>query len=258
MIDTHTHIDGEEFEQDRDDIIARAKQAGVKAILLPNIDMMSLLAMDESCNLYPDICKPMYGLHPENVDENYMSQLEAIFMAADADDRKVGVGEIGLDLHWDDKYKKEQIEAFKWQIGYAIEHKLPMSIHVRDAFAELYEVFAGYNASELVGVLHCFSGGEEDAKRCVAEYPGMMFGVNGTFTYKKSMLPDIFSKHVPIDRVVLETDAPYLAPVPFRGKKNEPSYLPKIAESLADAYGMTVDEVERVTDSNAIRMYGLV
>ncbi|MCQ2227560.1 MAG: TatD family hydrolase [Bacteroidales bacterium] len=255
MIDTHTHIDGEEFESDRDDIIARAKSAGVSHILLPNIDMMSLLAMDEACNMYPDICRPLYGLHPSNVTEDYKIQLEAIFAAAAVDKRIVGIGEIGLDLHWDDKFRAEQIDAFEWQINYAIEHNLPMSIHVRDAFADMYDVFSKFDGKKLVGSLHCFSGNAEDAKRCVEQYPNLMFGINGTFTYKKSELPEIYKTHIPLDRILLETDAPYLAPQPLRGKRNEPSNLPVIIKHIAEAYGVSVKDIENYTDNNAKRLF---
>ena len=257
MIDTHTHIDGEEFEQDRDEIIARAKQAGVSRILLPNIDTMSLLAMDESCNLYPDICSPMYGLHPTSVDADYQQQLQFIFEAAKVDKRIVGIGEIGLDLYWNDTFCQQQADAFKWQINYAIEHHLPMSIHIRNAFDLMYEVFSQFNSQLLVGSLHCFSGSDADAKRCISSYPNLMYGVNGTFTYKKSELPRIFAENIPIDKVLLETDAPYLSPIPHRGKRNEPSYLPLILQKLSEVYELPVDEVEQITDNNARQLFKL-
>lgn len=257
MIDTHTHIDGEEFETDRDEIITRAKAAGVSHILLPNIDMMSLLAMDEACNMYGDICCPMYGLHPTSVSEDYREQLDAIFSAADVDKRIVGVGEIGLDLYWEDKYKKEQAEAFAWQIDYAIKKNLPMSMHIRNAFELMYEVFERFDREKLVGSLHCFSGTREDAQRCMKQYPNLMYGVNGTFTYKNSSLPDIFANEIPLDKVLLETDAPYLSPGKYRGKRNEPSYLPLVVEKLSEVYGKTPKEIEGITDENAIRLFHL-
>ena len=257
MIDTHTHIDGEEFEDDRDAIIERAKEAGVSHILLPNIDMMSLLAMDEACNMYGDICSPMYGLHPTSVAEDYNEQLDAIFAAAELDRRMVGIGEIGLDLYWDDKFKVEQADAFAWQVDYAIKKGLPMSIHIRNAFELMYEVFGRFDKSKLIGSLHCFSGSREDAIRCVREYPNMMYGVNGTFTYKKSLLPSIFSEVIPIEKVLLETDAPYLSPGKYRGKRNEPSYLPMVVEKLSEAYGISTRDVERITDENAKRLFHL-
>ncbi|MCQ2228933.1 MAG: TatD family hydrolase [Bacteroidales bacterium] len=257
MIDTHTHIDGEEFEEDRDAIVERARQAGVTKILLPNIDMMSLLAMDEACNMYGDICRPMYGLHPTSVAEDYKEQLQAIFAAAEMDKRIVGVGEIGLDLYWDDKFKLEQADAFAWQIDYAIRKRLPMSIHIRNAFEQMYEVFGRFEGAQLVGSLHCFSGTKEDAKRCIDCYPNLMYGVNGTFTYKKSALPEIFSDLIPLEKVLLETDAPYLSPGKYRGKRNEPSYLPIVVERLSEVYGVSIGEVERITDNNAKRMFGL-
>ena len=257
MIDTHTHIDGEEFEQDRDEVIARAKSVGVSRILLPNIDTMSLLAMDEACNLYPEICLPMYGLHPTSVDADYQQQLECIYAAANVDKRIVGVGEIGLDLYWDDTFRQQQADAFKWQINYAIEHHLPMSIHIRNAFDLMYEVFEQFDPQLIVGSLHCFSGTAADAQRCTSTYPNLMYGVNGTFTYKKSELPQIFANYIPINKVLLETDAPYLSPLPNRGKRNEPSYLPLVLQKLSEAYQLSADEVEQITDNNARQLFRL-
>ncbi len=257
MIDTHTHIDGEEFEQDRDEVIARAKAAGVTHILLPNIDTMSLLAMDEACNMYSDICYPMYGLHPTSVAADYEQQLQYIFAAAEVDKRIVGIGEIGLDLYWDDTYKSQQADAFARQIEYAIKHNLPMSIHIRNAFELMYEVFSNFDPQKIVGSLHCFSGSANDALRCTSQYPNLMFGVNGTFTYKKSELPEIFSAHIPINKVLLETDAPYLSPLPHRGKRNEPSNLPLILQKLADTYNLSTTETEQITNANAQRLFRL-
>lgn len=257
MIDTHTHIDGEEFEQDRNEVISKAKEAGITHILLPNIDTMSLLAMDESCNLYPDICHPMYGLHPTSVADDYKQQLEYIFAAADVDKRIVGVGEIGLDLYWDDKYKAEQAEAFKWQIDYAIKHQKPMSIHIRNAFELMYDVFQNFEAEKLVGSLHCFSGTIDDAKKCTEKYPNLMYGVNGTFTYKNSPLPQIFAEVIPLEKVLLETDAPYLSPLPNRGKRNEPSNLKFVLKKVAETYNISLAEAEQITDANAHRLFNI-
>lgn len=255
MIDTHTHIDGEEFSRDLDEVVERAKAEGVKAVFLPNIDEHSLDAMADACTRYPDFCFPMYGLHPTEVRDDYIDQLEAIFARAENDSRMIAVGEIGLDLYWTRAMAQQQANAFRRQVEYAITHSLPMSIHVRGAFPLMFEIFSHFDSASLVGSLHCFSGTREDAERIVAQYPNLMFGVNGTFTYKKSPLPEIFSSVIPADRVLLETDAPYLSPVPRRGTRNEPSYLKFVLSALADAYGLPVAEMEAITESNTRQLF---
>lgn len=255
MIDTHTHIDGEEFSADLPEVVERAKAAGVKAVFLPNIDERSLDAMDSACREYPDFCFPMYGLHPTEVRENYLEQLDVIFKRAENDSRMIAVGEIGLDLYWDKSMAVQQTDAFSRQIEYALSHDMPMSIHIRNAFELMFEVFSHFDGKSLVGSLHCFSGTREDAERVVADYPNLMFGANGTFTYKKSALPEIFSSVIPVDKVLLETDAPYLSPLPYRGKRNEPSYVKRVLVALAQAYGISEEEMERISEDNTRRLF---
>ena len=257
MIDTHTHIDGKEFDDDRSEVIARAVSEGVKAIFLPNIDVCSLDALHSACSQYPDVCYPMYGLHPEEVCDDFRSQLDIILQHADNDPRIIGVGEIGLDLYWEQDKADLQAQAFSMQIEYAIRRHLPMSIHIRNAFPLMYDVFSHFDATQLVGSLHCFSGTREDAVRINEQYPNLMFGVNGTFTYKKSQLPDIFAEVIPVDKVLLETDAPYLSPVPLRGKRNEPSHLKHVLSRLAEAYHIDAADMERITEDNTHRLFHL-
>lgn len=256
MIDTHTHIYSKEFAADRDAVVARARRAGLSAIVLPNEDDTSLEALASMCDEYAGYCFPLYGLHPTELTADYRGQLERIFAFAEQRADAKGVGEIGLDLYWDKTKAAEQAEVFAWQIDYAIAHNLPMSIHCRNAYELLFQVFEQFSAAALRGSLHCFSGSAADAQRIVTDYPNMVLGVNGTVTYKNSELPAIY-QDVPLQRIVLETDAPYLSPVPMRGKRNEPSYVPFVAQRLAEIYGLPVSEVEKITDQNARRVFGI-
>ena len=255
MIDTHTHIYTKEFSEDIDIVIARAIESGVKKILLPNVDVGSLQQIDELCRRYEGVCYPMYGLHPTDMTKNYKQELETIFTFAEQKGNMVGVGEIGLDLYWSEELRYEQEQAFRWQVDYAIKHQKAMSIHIRNAFDMFWQIMDDYNPKDIRGVLHCFSGTSEDAYIVITEFPNLLIGVNGTITYKKSTLPDIFREHVPLDRVVIETDAPYLSPVPNRGKRNEPSNLVYVCECLAQIYHVEAQEISQKTDENACSMY---
>lgn len=251
MIDTHTHIYTKEFTDDIEEVITRAQERGVTKILLPNVDVESLEHISALCQKYRGICYPMYGLHPTDMTKNFRDELQTIFGYAEQRGDMIGVGEIGLDLYWSDELKVEQEEAFRWQIDYAITHALPMSIHIRNAFEMFWHIMEDYNPTDIRGVLHCFSGGDIDAKRTIEDYPHLMLGVNGTITYKKSTLPATFGKYVPLNRVLLETDAPYLSPIPHRGKRNEPSNLVYVCDFLSTIYGVSAEEISRQTDENA-------
>lgn len=255
MIDTHTHIYTKEFTADVDDVIANAQSNGVSKILLPNVDVKSLTHIAELCDKYPGVCYPMYGLHPTDMTKDYEQELSTIFTFAEQRGDMVGVGEIGLDLYWSDELKAEQEQAFRLQVDYAIKHRLPMSIHIRNAFDMFWNIMNDYNPSDIEGVLHCFSGDEDDARRAVEHYPNLMFGVNGTITYKNSKLPEIFRKLIPLSRVLLETDAPYLSPIPNRGKRNEPSNLLYVRDFLGLIYEKKAEEICRETDKNACQMF---
>ncbi len=255
MIDTHTHIYGERFTADLDEVINRATSAGVVAMILPNEDEKSLSDVARVCAQYKQ-CLPLYGLHPTSVTENYVHQLDEIFQFAQQQTNVVGVGEIGLDLYWDKTHLREQKDAFCTQLRYAQAHNLPVSIHIRDAFEALYECLHDFQPDDIRGSLHCFSGTLDDALRLEKRYPNLYFGFNGTCTYKKSHLPSVAAQ-LPLEKLLLETDAPYLSPVPHRGKRNEPSYLPFVAQTLAAAKSLDVATIMQATHNNAKRLFSL-
>ena len=207
------------------------------------------------CAAYPGVCFPMIGLHPTDVAENSDEELSALKRILDSRDDIIAVGEVGIDLYWDTTYRDRQIEVFETQIAWAREKHLPLVIHSRDAFDELHDTLTRCRANELTGVFHCYSGDEEQLAR-LARFEGFMIGVGGVVTYKKSNLPEIL-RHLPLERVLLESDSPYLAPVPRRGKRNESAYIPYIAERVAQIYGTTVENVAAVTTANAERLFAI-
>lgn len=254
MIDTHSHIYGEEFAQDCDDVVQRAFRAGVSHIFLPNINMESIQPMLSLCDRYPERLHPMMGLHPSDVNDSFrdvLSSMEALL--ADAHHPYVAVGEVGLDFYWDTTFRKEQLEAFRIQIEWAIRYHLPLVIHVRSAHRELLDVMTEYSGCGLRGIFHCFGGTLAEATQLLS-YEGFCLGIGGVLTFKKSTLPDVLSQ-IPLSRVVLETDSPYLAPVPYRGQRNESAYVAEVLRKVADVYGLPVAEVERQTDQNAKRIF---
>lgn len=252
FIDTHTHLYAEEFDGDRDLAVLRAKEAGVTRMFMPNIDdttvddMLSLCASHEGCY-------PIIGFHPTSVDANWKQRLSTVKSRLDSPQKFYGIGETGLDLYWDKTYRNEQMEAFDEQIHWALEKDLPLIVHCREAYPELFEVLAPYRETNLRGIFHSFTGTKDEAERLL-EYSGFMLGINGVATFKKSTLPDVLP-NVPVDRIVLETDSPYLAPVPFRGKRNESAYLLKTAEKLSDIYGIPLETIARTTTENALRVF---
>lgn len=252
FIDTHTHLYAEEFDGDRDLAVLRAKEAGVTRMFMPNIDdttvddMLSLCASHEGCY-------PIIGFHPTSVDTNWKQRLSTVKSRLDSPQKFYGIGETGLDLYWDKTYRNEQMEAFDEQIHWALEKDLPLIVHCREAYPELFEVLAPYRETNLRGIFHSFTGTKDEAERLL-EYSGFMLGINGVATFKKSTLPDVLP-NVPVDRIVLETDSPYLAPVPFRGKRNESAYLLKTAEKLSDIYGIPLETIARTTTENALRVF---
>lgn len=261
LIDTHCHVYDEAFREDLPDVIDRARQAGLELLLLPNINPETLSELLRVCDTWPDLCKPMIGLHPEDLADDFHSQLSGLKSILD-DDRKeggahryIGIGETGLDLYWDKSRLADQIESFRIQIEWALEYDLPIVIHSRDSFTQLYEVLRDYGNCGLRGIFHCFSGSADEAA-ALMEFGGFMFGIGGVLTYKKSTLPSVLPL-IPMDRVVLETDCPYLSPVPFRGKRNEPSYIVNTATLMAQVCGMDLDEVVRITSANACRLFRL-
>lgn len=254
MIDTHSHIYLDAFDQDREEIIDRAYRAGVSQIILPNIDADSINALLETESKFPNMCKVLMGLHPTSVKADYKQQLDIIEKQLNSR-FFTGIGEIGLDLYWDKTYLKEQKDAMAIQFKWACELNLPVVIHTRDAFPEIFDVFDKVYDPRLKGVFHSFSGDISDAKK-ILELPNFYLGINGVVTFKKSSLPEILSE-TGIERVLLETDAPYLAPAPHRGKRNEPAYLVLTRDKLAEISGLSVNEVNHITTQNAQKLFNL-
>jgi TatD DNase family protein len=255
LIDTHTHIYLPEFSHDRSAMLQRAFDADVRTMLLPNIDLKSIPMMEALQEAYPQYMHLMMGLHPCSVTANFediLSEMKSLL--ALNPDKYIAIGEIGLDLYWDQSTLPYQVTALNAQLKWAEYFKKPFVIHCRNAFPELFDVFNKSLSSSMKGVLHCFSGTASDAA-CALEMD-LHLGIGGVLTYKKSDLKEILI-NVPIERLVLETDAPYLAPVPYRGKRNEPAYLSLIVEQLATVYKLSVEEVASITTSNAKRLFGL-
>ena len=253
MIDTHSHIFESEFLDDLPEVITRAKEVGVQKIFLPNIDDTTVDAMLEVCRQYPGYCYPMLGFHPTSVDADVLKKVKEMKKRLTKGHPYIAIGEVGLDLYWDKTYIKEQKQVLEEQIQWGLEDDLPLVIHCREAFPELFEVLRPYKETKLSGVFHSFTGTVEEAEELV-DYTRFMIGVNGVVTFKKSTLPDAL-KIIPMERLVLETDSPYLAPVPFRGKRNETSYVKRVALKLAELYEMEIGEVERQTTANALKVF---
>lgn len=253
MIDTHSHIYGEEFDDDRDEVVSRALASGVEKILLPNINEGSISSMLDVAKAYPGICYPMMGLHPEDVKEDWEQVLDRMEMQLDG---MIAVGECGLDFYWDSTYRNEQIEAFERQICWARDCDLPLVVHMRKAEPELLDAMDRHKSDGLRGIFHCFGGSRETAQRML-RHEGFVLGIGGVVTFKNSRLAETLTT-VPLDRIVLETDAPYLTPVPFRGKRNEPAYVAQIASFLSNIYNVSVEEVNKVTNTTVKRIFGAI
>lgn len=252
FIDTHTHLYSEQFNEDRTEMIQRAVAAGVERLFLPNIDLESIEGMHALENQFPGQCFAMMGLHPCSVDANWEQVLGEMEKHLNAR-LYVAIGEIGIDLYWDKTFVNEQKEAFRTQIRWAKERALPIVIHARDSFPEIYEVLDQENDERLTGIFHCFTGNLDDVAK-IRSYGGFVFGIGGVVTYKKSDLPEVLAQ-IPLDEVVLETDAPYLPPVPYRGKRNESAYLVHTAEKVAEVYGVSLQEIRERTTANALRIF---
>lgn len=254
MIDTHIHIDGDEYATDRAEVIARAQAAGCKAMLVPGVDAKSVHTVREVCEQYPGFCYPMLGLQPEEVDADWRDTLRTIHDALDTV-RPVAIGEVGLDFHFSRDYEAQQREAFEMQVAWSIERRLPLNIHCRKAQNELMAILRPYADRLLPGVVHCFSGNENEAREILA-LPGFCLGIGGVLTFKNCHLADTLAT-VPLERIVLETDAPYLAPTPLRGKRNESANLTYVILRLAEIYHTTPAHIEHVTDENARRIFSI-
>lgn len=247
IVDTHCHLYSEEFKEDIDDVIRSAQAAGVAQFYMPNIDSTSIDDMLTLEEKYPGACIPMMGLHPCYVKENYREELSLVEDWLQQR-RFAAVGEIGLDFYWDTSFTTQQYEAFHQQIIWAKQYGLPIVIHTRNAMQEAIDVVKEHADSTLRGIFHCFGGSLQEAQQIIDL--GFLLGIGGVLTYKKSGLKEVL-KDIPLEHLVLETDAPYLSPVPFRGKRNESAYLPYVIKELAELKQAPVEEVARVTTANA-------
>ena len=257
MIDTHSHIYEPEFDEDRELVIQRARQAGVECILLPNINEASVGPMLSLCKSFPGYCYPMIGLHPEDVSDDYLQVLERMEKLLKVSYHPyIAIGEVGLDFYWDASRSRQQIDAFTRQIEWAVRYKLPLMIHSRSAHPELVQALRPYASEGLTGVFHCFGGTVEEAQELLS-FDGFVLGIGGVSTFKKSLLPEVL-KTVPLQRIVLETDAPYLAPVPYRGKRNETAYVVEVMHKVAEIYNVSPQEVENVTNANVKRVFSFI
>ena len=271
MIDTHTHLDGEEFHDDLPEVIQRAMDAGVGKMFVPAIDYNSSVASIELARQYAGVVYPMVGLHPEEVKENWREELAHIksllpslekMQTAElstspmGEDRRglVAIGEIGLDYYWSREYEQEQLEAFEEQVRWSVETRLPLMIHCRKAQNEMVAILKRYKDQLPGGVFHCFTGNELEAKELL-QFEHFVLGIGGVLTFKKSHLPEVLPAVVPLDRIVLETDSPYMAPVPMRGKRNESAFVRFVLQKLAECYGVTEEHVAEVTNQNVYRVF---
>ena len=251
FIDTHCHLYLEDFDKDRDEVIKESQKSGVSHILLPNIDWESLMPMLDVCKAYPRVCYPMIGLHPCNVKADYKDVLQKIFDCF-SPHIFIAVGEVGIDLYWDTTFINEQKEALRFQVQFALEHDLPLVIHKRQSYTQTMEVLNEFQGEKLKGIFHCYSGSLSHAEEVIEK--GFLLGIGGTVTHKTSTLYTILP-YIPLEYIVLETDAPFLAPTPHRGERNKCSYLPIIAQRIADIKQITTKEVVMQTTKNAKEMF---
>ena len=254
FVDTHCHLDGEEFQTDREAVMQRAREAGCGAIFLPAIDLPSSEHIVSLCQQYPNYLYPMVGLHPEEVRADWREQLAQIKSILPSP--ILAIGEVGLDFYWSREFEHEQLEAFEEQVKWSVETRLPLMIHCRKAQNELVAILKRYARELPGGVFHCFTGNEKEAEELL-QFERFVLGVGGVLTFKKSHLPEVLPQVVPLNRIVLETDAPYMAPVPMRGQRNEPAYVHYVLQRMAQAYGINEDELAAHTNENVERVFGV-
>ncbi len=259
-IDTHCHLDGEEFDDDREAVMQQAREAGVCKIFLPAIDLATSQRILQLCAQHPDYLYPMVGLHPEEVRADWQQQLAAIHDLLSSLlsplSSPIAIGEVGLDFYWSREFEHEQQEAFEQQVCWSVETQLPLMIHCRKAQNELVNIIKRYARELPGGVFHCFTGNAQEAEQLL-QFDRFVLGIGGVLTFKKSHLPEVLPNVVPLDRLVLETDAPYMAPVPMRGKRNEPAFTRYVLQRLAESYGVSEEEVAAKTNANVARVFRL-
>lgn len=258
FIDTHCHLDGEEFAADSDEVVARAREAGVAKVLVPGIDLKSCQTVMDTCHQYPDFCYPMLGLHPEEVRADWRKVLEQIKYSLTSHlsphtSKIIAIGEVGLDFYWSREFEQEQLEAFEEQVRWSVDTRLPLMIHCRKAQNEMVAILKKYGDNLPGGVFHCFTGNEIEARELL-QFNRFVLGIGGVLTFKKSNLPQTLPTVVPLDRIVLETDAPYMAPVPHRGQRNEPAFVLEVLRKLAACYGVSEEKVARITTETVERV----
>ena len=262
IIDTHSHLYGEEFAEDIDDVLARAQNASVGKIFLPNINAESIAPMLALVRQHPGFLYPMLGLHPEDIADDWRDVLDRMESLLAAPDHPfIAVGEVGLDYYWDRSRYEEQQEVFAIQVGWAQKYNLPLMIHTRSAHREMVNVlrsFINHQSSiinhQFTGVFHCFGGTAEEAEELLS-FDGFMLGIGGVVTFKKSKLPEVLRTTVPLERIVVETDSPYLAPIPYRGKRNESAYVCAVVDKLSEIYDVGRDKVCEITTRNALQTF---
>ena len=254
FVDTHCHLDGEEFKDDLEAVIARAREAGAAAIGIPGIDLKSCETVLALCRQYPGFCYPMLGLHPEEVRADWREILAQIRQYITSE--VIAIGEVGLDFYWSREFEQEQLLAFEEQVRWSVETGLPLMIHCRKAQNELVAILKRYQKDLPGGVFHCFTGNELEAKELL-QFDNFVLGIGGVLTFKKSHLPEVLPAAVPLERIVLETDAPYMAPVPKRGQRNEPAFVAMVLHRLAEAYGVSEEEVAAKTNTNCQKILNI-
>lgn len=263
IIDTHTHLDAEEFDEDREEAFLRAREAGVSKVFLPAIDLKTTRAVLALSRSHSGYAYPMAGLHPEEVKADWQEQLAQIRLLLDEDLQKpeterelIAIGEVGLDYYWSRDFERDQLLAFERQVEWSIETRLPLMIHCRKAQNEMVRLLRPYEKELPGGVFHCFTGNRHEAEELLS-FPRFVLGVGGVSTFKSSHLREDLPAAVPLDRLVLETDSPYMAPVPHRGKRNESAFVVEVLKTLATAYGVTEEELAEETNKNVERVFGI-
>lgn len=256
FIDTHTHLDGEEFADDRDAVMQRAREAGVSRVFIPAIDLKSVETVLDTCRQYEGYAYPMVGLHPEEVRADWSEVLRRMKEYLEPGHPFIAIGEVGLDYYWSREFEHEQLEAFERQVEWSIETRLPLMIHCRKGQNEMVNMLRHYVGELPGGVFHCFTGNEREAEELLA-FDGFALGIGGVLTFKKSHLPEVLPAVVPLSRIVLETDSPYMAPVPMRGQRNESAYVAYVLRRLAEAYGVDEQDVADATNATVERIFGI-
>ena len=255
FIDTHTHLDGVEFDNDRDEVVERTRQAGVSRVFIPAIDLKSVETVLATCHRYKGYARPMIGLHPEEVKDDWQQVLAEMRKYLDNKEHGfIAIGEVGLDYYWSREYEREQLLAFEQQVKWSVETRLPLMIHCHKAQQEMVKLLRPYQKDLPGGVFHCFTGNEKEAAELLT-FDNFVLGIGGVLTFKKSHLPETLAT-IPIDRVVVETDAPYMAPVPMRGQRNESAFARYVLQRMAQCYGVSEERMAQVTNENVRRVFG--